>query len=1267
MLAPVWAVLLLLMANLASLSLRLLYDRKLQPYEPPPPSSRRRQAQSTQVPGPSARRAYASSPTLQLVLSLIQKSFIDPWYHRISPAETFPSTLDVTIGHSVSIVTERFSQVDVPAMLVSRVIPHLTRHLQEYRKVEHLITPLTTLGAQEIDPMTLLRKHFPPGYLHPALPSISTTDSRPALEAYFRRRVRAILMILLPPSERQSEAAMIIATEILTCCVLCPVIEMLSDPDFWNRTIEEQAEKYLQERKQVTKVRAALNNVSDERVATVKFQDASPSRRRNRAKTLMISADTDTKSFERYVRSLGKIRSLTEARRCGVDIDREIRTVEQQLAAIGRLQVADPSVAQRETLLRQHLNRLQVARCRVDDVLKALTGMSPPRNKISVRGVQVSLRDILTHPSSLGYWMEYADRQGASRLVQFWLTIEAFKDPLEVVASGSDEDEDVVGGLKWDRHRLHTVWQDMQMLWDAYLDPALGQDAIQVTPKLVHAIRESARDTNIQPTQLAKARRRAFQAQSEVYYRMVDELYDDFEETELFQKALTDIEGPSAKVDSHFRDGRADTGGSPTPSRTLPSLFKQQSKWLSFGSSLSSTTTEPKITAHGSNPALFSSSSSPVLHKTRSWSTSSSSLEMRTPGKDSDPLNTLTKSNGSETALFDERAEEAATDSAQIEALQAALSDIMAKDDGTRSMSASLELPTAATPAREKPDDPLGAATNPIRSLSASALKPFRRVPKDGIATSRKPSAEHESVSSRGVFQAEEDDLPVSTTKSDSGDESDPFNEPLLPGDLDLTAEIARLGDKIAKLEDQDAILEKMIHMADLSGKASEVALLSRSQRDLRRELRGLKFRMLQYQQREFDNRIVPGRTRLSVPSATILAEEAGKQIVRYVIEVQQTSGDQIDESWAVARRFNEFYDMHMSLKGDDNVRRIVKHIEPPPKKLVPVITEAFVEGRRAGLEVYLQTLATHQSVCDHPVFRNFLSTNGVPLDRSPGTIRRRKLSLKRKKKRTAGPGDADMVKSLYRQVAGTLDDIFLKPSMLDVVTEHLSSQAAGMVGAWDSSLVNLGAMGLELGSAYLTPGLLGQKETTSASTAISKVTTTTEMKRETLAASSEVIEPPWAGIPDETSQSTFVGPICDFLVELYELKESNWLKKQAVVLIMQQFLGGTIERKVRDTVTSSSSATAVDRYLLAFQRVMWPDGQNRRAPSVPRTDAEKMHSKREAERKLQLLVPGEVLAFTRDTCVLTCVCRPDRQHDRQDTIETMRESAVWHSPSPTA
>lgn len=41
-----------------------------------------------------------------------------------------------------------------------------------------------------------------------------------------------------------------------------------------------------------------------------------------------------------------------------------------------------------------------------------------------------------------------------------------------------------------------------------------------------------------------------------------------------------------------------------------------------------------------------------------------------------------------------------------------------------------------------------------------------------------------------------------------------------------------------------------------------------------------------------------------------------------------------------------------------------------------------------------------------------------------------------------------------------------------------------------------------------------------------------------------------------------FTGPICDLFVEIFELRDSNnWLRRQAIVIILQQILGSTIER----------------------------------------------------------------------------------------------------------
>ncbi|KAF9922831.1 Intermediate filament protein, partial [Mortierella alpina] len=60
----------------------------------------------------------------------------------------------------------------------------------------------------------------------------------------------------------------------------------------------------------------------------------------------------------------------------------------------------------------------------------------------------------------------------------------------------------------------------------------------------------------------------------------------------------------------------------------------------------------------------------------------------------------------------------------------------------------------------------------------------------------------------------------------------------------------------------------------------------------------------------------------------------------------------------------------------------------------------------------------------------------------------------------------------------------------------------------------------------------------------------------------------PQPSVVEPEGVTTFTEPLCDLFIELFELKQkNNWLRRQTVVIILQQVLGGTIERKLRDTI----------------------------------------------------------------------------------------------------
>ena len=187
-----------------------------------------------------------------------------------------------------------------------------------------------------------------------------------------------------------------------------------------------------------------------------------------------------------------------------------------------------------------------------------------------------------------------------------------------------------------------------------------------------------------------------------------------------------------------------------------------------------------------------------------------------------------------------------------------------------------------------------------------------------------------------------------------------------------------------------------------------------------------------------------------------------------------------------------------------------------------------------------------------------------------------------------------NLVRSLYKTMATSLDDAMLGPSMLDLMYTSLSRQlsdVSGLVGVGGEDLMDMLPQALKSSWA---------KDWTDPS-------------------SSSLAQQ--GG--EETAVSIFTAPICDLFVELFDLKENknNWLRRQAIVVILQQLLGSTIERKVRDTLRGSLQSDNIDKALLSFQEMLFPDGE-RRPPSEPRTEAEKHETKIGASKKLGMLIP---------------------------------------------
>lgn len=180
--------------------------------------------------------------------------------------------------------------------------------------------------------------------------------------------------------------------------------------------------------------------------------------------------------------------------------------------------------------------------------------------------------------------------------------------------------------------------------------------------------------------------------------------------------------------------------------------------------------------------------------------------------------------------------------------------------------------------------------------------------------------------------------------------------QPAGPGDLQLSYEIDRLGAKISRLESQDGVLDSLIKKAELTGDDQQLRLFIKSKSSLTRELRELRFQKTQYEQQESANRLVSDRTMIGIVNAAV-AEEEGKSVVRYLVEVKQLAPDgSFASGWLVARRYNEFHNMHNKLREK---YVLVRGLDFPGKRLVTSLSGSFVDSRKMALEKYLQVSCT--------------------------------------------------------------------------------------------------------------------------------------------------------------------------------------------------------------------------------------------------------------------------------------------------------------------
>jgi len=1078
------------------------------------------------------------SDNVDRLLDLILRDFVSTWYRNISSRPSFYNEVDNAVRTAVASILDQILRLDHVELAVSRIVPIITAHIKEFDEAERVVRgrklSRNVTESEELD--TAIAARYRDGRLHPAA-ALAYSNTALVQQQHLRGIVMRVLPKVMPESMIKSPSVAVLIREIVACAVLSPIMNMLADPDLWNQMIEGYGRTLIQERKTVKKLRAALDEHAPPTPKATKA-DAFP----------RLAVGDNERKFERFIRFIRQTNTPSDARRFRSEVASQLR---KESEVEGQ---DEPYLRRLETgkrLLDERIAQLGAGGAEPGSKMKKRFSLKRSQNgRRASKPEGTDLRDVLHNASGLSYFMEYMDRQRLMSLVQFWIVVDGFRNPLE------EDNDEPAGSATW----TESDRADIAQINEAYL----SRSEIGASSQAREVVRQFLKaGAAASPKQYQAARRTVLQAQTDVRERMQDPYFQNFRKSDLYFKWLASDHAASIKIGSPTRSEPEFRVISPTvPKPSRPGAAPR----------LSTSTLAPRVTDLR-RAAVSSSNLKDYAKPSNVESSPRRSLDEASPRKalfdddayDTDPLAQSTQSLDSEATgpAMNGNNEEI------VDAMQAALNDIMG--DKGQDRESLFSQPSARSP--QESDSPRGSFELPRPTSPASQLEREKKsIASLGlIGNPGKRSFFEDDLFGEEAPKFIEDEREDSDINEKIGDE---IHE-AAPGDLGLAEAIDALTLDIEKLVTQESIIDSLMKKAELTNNAAELRILKKSKASLQREINRKELQRQQYIVQESDNSLY-GKTSIMIQKIMVGNDEDGKEFALYVIEVRKQAAEQMPAAgWVVARRYSEFYELNKRLRAKFPA---VRNLDFPHRQMVLKLQKDFLQKRRLALERYLRELLRHPAVCRSLELRAFLSQHAI----SPANPNNSQIDQR------------DFVSRIYNSVTDGMEEFLGNIPVLD----QLSLAGQNLISAATTQLNSAGAPVVPGHTAATTANLLAADPDTAA-----------EAEAELRAFEGKELEP-------------FVKPICDLFLELFSLnRESNWLRGRAVVVVLHQLLGGTIERKVRENFRTLLAEEKVVSYLDVARETMWPGGKMRQG-GAPRTAAERERTRKEAEVLLGMLVP---------------------------------------------
>lgn len=893
----------------------------------------------------------------------------------------------------------------------------------------------------------------------------------------------------------------------------------------------------LQDRKTVRKLRAALD------------QHTSPNPKATKPRTFpRLSSNDDERKFERFIRAIRQCSNLSDARRFRNE-------VASQLTRESMMEDQEPT----------YLRRLETGKHLLDQrvgKLSAVGGLTLPRppqpdfgnGHTRSRMMDAPITEILRDASGLSYFMEYMDRQKLMTLVEFWIVVDGFRNPLE-------EDTVTDDNIPTTRPQWNDADRtDLAQIYEAYLlKPELNIS--EQSRAVVKLFLKAGKTATM--SQYLEAQNVILMAQSANLELMRDRHFPNFKKSDLYYKYLTS-DDPSSKTAL-----KPPVKASKTPSvDTIPESSAKVPPLSRFIARTNARALGLRRNASSNNDL----NSSVKVLEPASDQQPRRSLEGDRPAPlfdddfDNEILSRSTQSIESEPVSAER---DYGNRERMVEAMEAALNDIMTDEKRDDESMKPLFEPFESTTSPSKPLDSPRSSEDFVR-IEASSNEKGRGRPNLASLGLVNTGSRIGVFTDNDLFDDEEKFIEDEYADPEESADEKSLNEEIhqaAPGDLGLAEAISALSMDIDRLVAQESVVDTLTRKAELTNNGAELRILGKSRSSLQREIRRKELQRQQYIVQESDNSLF-GRANVEIKSVMVGKDSDGQEFALYVIEVQRKAVENMSAaSWAVARRYSEFHDLHQRLR---NIYPAVRHLDFPRRRLVMKLQREFLHKRRRSLEFYLKELLRLPAVCSSRDLRAFLSQQAIIShpDADPAGERR------------------DIVSRIYNSVTDGMDEFLGNLPVLD----QLSIAGQNLISAATSQFNTMAPTGSapEEGNTFQSA----------------------EAHAELLAFENREVEP-------------FVKPICDLFLETFELnRDHNWLRGRAVVVVLHQLLGGTVERKVRDAAHALIAEKPLLKYIDLIKDTMWPGGGPLKKEFAVRTAAQKQQSRRNASVMLATLIP---------------------------------------------